>query len=179
MCLSLSWRNRLCVIRAYSDTMMRHCCGIYCCLQDIGAHDKLDSSCAVKLGSVFCLVFFAKCSSHLRNSKSICAQMRGASGQRVCAKLTESFWVRVTIDDVTDKQCHLSLTQPGDSNSMSRATVLHVFCILQCFRSSFMVFIDVLSFSFGLARKLLSDPFLSFSVFLFFFERCRWEILTS
>lgn len=53
--------------------------------------------------------------------------------QRVCAKSTESFWVRGTMDDLTDKQCHLSLTEPVDSNSMSRVTL----CMFLGSRSSF------------------------------------------
>lgn len=43
-------------------------------------------------------------------------------GQRFCAKSTESFWVRETIDDLTDKQSRLSITEPVDNNRMSRGT---------------------------------------------------------
>lgn len=48
-------------------------------------------------------------------------------GHKVCAKLTESFWVRVTIDDLTDKQGCLS--ERVDKHVFCH--LLHVFCILQ------------------------------------------------
>lgn len=47
--------------------------------------------------------------------------------QKVCAKLTESLWVRVTIDDLSDKQGCLS--ERVDKHVLCH--FLHVFCILQ------------------------------------------------
>lgn len=52
--------------------------------------------------------------------KHLCTWVRGAMGKGFCAKCTESFWVRVTIDGLTDKQCCFSLTEPVDNDCMSR-----------------------------------------------------------
>lgn len=52
--------------------------------------------------------FFGKCYSHLHNRKAFVHMGERSVGQRVCAKLTESFRDRGTIDDLTEKQCCLS-----------------------------------------------------------------------
>lgn len=70
-----------------------------------------------------CGVFLANAPAIYINLKAFVHTMdERNAGQRLCAKWTESFSVGVTIDDVTDEQCRLSLTESGDCNSMSHAT---------------------------------------------------------
>ncbi len=114
------------------------------------------------------MCFFGKCYGHLHNCKGICAHDERSVVKRVCAKSTESFWVRGTMDDLTDKQCHLSLTEPVDSNSMSRVTS----CMFSASCSSFGLLLCTVSVMYChvlvfllLNSKLSSDLFLS----LFFF----------
>lgn len=56
----------------------------------------------------------------------------GAAQPKVLCQSSDSFWVRVTADDLTDKQCCPSLSEPVDNNSMSRVTshVLSAYLLL-------------------------------------------------
>lgn len=99
--------------------------------------------------------------------------MKGALGKRVCAKWTESFWVRVTMDDVTNSAVFLS-------RSLATMTAC-LMSLLACFLHAALLFTTchiLTCYGFSLFNsELNSDLLLSCSVFPSFLLTLQMETL--
>lgn len=135
-----------------------------------------------RIRRLFILFVLDKCYPHLHNSvKPLCTWGERSIGQRFCAWPSESFWVRVTIDDLTD-----FLSQSLLTITACLGHLLHVFCILQhcCslvvynLQNTWRCILFFLLFN----SKLNSDLFLSFPVFFFYFNAAdgkSWQVSIS